>query len=274
MWYYTDNEEKYGPFEEGKIQGLLSEGKINGDTPVWCKGLEKWQKLKETELSKYATQEPVDIPGMPDTAEKAKDSAQIALKKAKEATGHAITAIKIIVIDPMGGQGKAWGLLGEDKGMLAGITCVAFYCLLPLAYLYMNNIISAPIKIQLIAISFIILPPLLIAISSYIIVKIFVKNCSFKGIVFSTGIAMLPLIIGLFVTGVVGITNIEIVILATIFSLTSFCLLLNAGLMQVHKLPAKIAFWSTPLIISVLLYGCKLLAVKHLGMFWENTFTL
>jgi len=272
MWYYAEGEEKRGTFTEEQMKELLSQAKINGNTPVWRKGLEQWQQLKKTELSKYITKEMPDLPNTSDAAENAKIATQAALSKAKEATGHAITAIKIIITDPMGGQGKAWQLLGEDRGMLAGLACITSYCLVPLLYLYLNGFSREPVKTQLIFILFVALTPALIAFSSFITSMIFVKNSSIKGVTFSTGIAMLPILVNMVAAGILGIGNIEIVIVISIFSLTSFCLLLNAGLIQVHNLSTRVAFWCTPLIITILLYGCKIFIARSYGIVVEDAF--
>jgi hypothetical protein len=44
-WFYSDGDQKSGPFTDAQIEGLLRAGKINESTLVWCVGMTEWQAL-------------------------------------------------------------------------------------------------------------------------------------------------------------------------------------------------------------------------------------
>lgn len=51
-WYYTFDDEKYGPFTQDKIKNFLEVGTINSETLVWNKSLTEWIELKNTHFKK------------------------------------------------------------------------------------------------------------------------------------------------------------------------------------------------------------------------------
>lgn len=42
-WYYTKDNEKYGPFEANQIIDLIRSGALNYNTLVWNEGIEEWK---------------------------------------------------------------------------------------------------------------------------------------------------------------------------------------------------------------------------------------
>lgn len=266
MWYCAVGREQKGPFSDEQMVAFLRAGTITASTMVWCEGLPDWTTVSQTKLGAPANSSVP--PHMQEVAAKAKVTTHIAYEKAKEATGHAYTAIRLLLVDPMGGQGQAWRILGEQKGLLAGLFCIVLYILVPLVLGYAQGLNRLSMEMKFKFVLFISLVPALVAATSYIISLIAVKRASISGALFAAGIAMLPLTVAVAVFWLVGIANFEIIIFVGIFAVTSFCLLLNAGLMQVHQVSPKIAFWTTPLIISVFLYVTKILVARELGGLW------
>lgn len=49
-WFYAQGGERKGPVPTGKLRELLATQAIDGETPVWRKGLADWQPLRTTEI--------------------------------------------------------------------------------------------------------------------------------------------------------------------------------------------------------------------------------
>jgi hypothetical protein len=45
-WYYVKKGRRFGPVEEKQMQALLQRNEIHGNTRVWRKGMEEWQRAK------------------------------------------------------------------------------------------------------------------------------------------------------------------------------------------------------------------------------------
>jgi hypothetical protein len=51
MWYYTQNNQQFGPVDEAKIKELIAGGTINASTMVWSAGMASWQVITQTPLA-------------------------------------------------------------------------------------------------------------------------------------------------------------------------------------------------------------------------------
>ena len=51
MWYYTLNNQQYGPVDEAKIKELVNNGSINLNTMVWSAGMANWALISQTPLA-------------------------------------------------------------------------------------------------------------------------------------------------------------------------------------------------------------------------------
>ena len=51
MWYYTLNNQQYGPVDETKIKELANNGSINLNTMVWTAGMATWAPITQTPLA-------------------------------------------------------------------------------------------------------------------------------------------------------------------------------------------------------------------------------
>jgi hypothetical protein len=49
-WFYTQGGQRKGPVPADKLRELLAAQTIDGDTPIWRKGLAEWQPLRRTEI--------------------------------------------------------------------------------------------------------------------------------------------------------------------------------------------------------------------------------
>jgi len=51
MWYYTLNNQQFGPVDEAKIKELVANGTINAGTLVWTAGMAAWAPITQTPLA-------------------------------------------------------------------------------------------------------------------------------------------------------------------------------------------------------------------------------
>lgn len=51
MWYYTQNNQQFGPVDEAKIKELIAAGAINAGTMVWSAGMPSWVAIGQSPLA-------------------------------------------------------------------------------------------------------------------------------------------------------------------------------------------------------------------------------
>ena len=60
-WFYTQGGERRGPVPTDKLHELLEAQTIDGETPIWRKGLADWQPLRATELGAHLQNTPPPV---------------------------------------------------------------------------------------------------------------------------------------------------------------------------------------------------------------------
>ncbi len=56
MWYFTQNDEQFGPCEPEQIPQFIKQGIITPQTAVWREGMAEWLAAEHTNLAAYFTQ--------------------------------------------------------------------------------------------------------------------------------------------------------------------------------------------------------------------------
>jgi len=193
------------------------------------------------------------------TRQKAEEIGQKAYGVAKEATGSAISAIKILVTDPMGGQGKALELLGEIQALSAGIVFVVAFVfsavLLLKAIPFFPSSFEIHVKMAITAL----VPAVGLWAGFMAIGKLFKTNTSLNKCVFSTGVALVPTAFTFLALVVLGLGNLETVALVGFFGMSITLLLLNSAMLDVLNLSTQQAVLLTPTLILVSAYITKVI---------------
>jgi len=52
-WFYAQGGQRKGPVPADKLRELLAAQTIDGETPIWRKGLADWQPLRTTEIGAH-----------------------------------------------------------------------------------------------------------------------------------------------------------------------------------------------------------------------------
>jgi hypothetical protein len=60
-WFFTENGQRKGPVTTTRLLELARTEEINGDTPVWRKGLSDWQPLRTTDPGAYLQDTPPPV---------------------------------------------------------------------------------------------------------------------------------------------------------------------------------------------------------------------
>ena len=60
-WFYTQGGQRKGPFPADELHKLLAARTIDGETPIWRKGLAGWQPLRITDLGAQLNDTPPPI---------------------------------------------------------------------------------------------------------------------------------------------------------------------------------------------------------------------
>jgi hypothetical protein len=69
-WYFSEDDDQKGPFSREQMAEMVQNEKITGETLVWMKGFEKWEKARDTDLGPYFDDLPPPL-AKPEAANKA-----------------------------------------------------------------------------------------------------------------------------------------------------------------------------------------------------------
>jgi hypothetical protein len=58
QWFYTQGGQRRGPVTADELRELLTTLTIDGETPVWRKGMSDWQPLRNTEIAAHLEDTP------------------------------------------------------------------------------------------------------------------------------------------------------------------------------------------------------------------------
>lgn len=58
QWFYTQGGQRRGPVTADELRELLATLTIDGETPVWRKGMSDWQPLRNTEIAAHLKDTP------------------------------------------------------------------------------------------------------------------------------------------------------------------------------------------------------------------------
>lgn len=62
MWYYTLNNQQFGPVDEAKIKELIGSGQITANSMVWTAGMASWAPIAQTPLASLFGNVPPVVP--------------------------------------------------------------------------------------------------------------------------------------------------------------------------------------------------------------------
>jgi hypothetical protein len=169
--------------------------------------------------------------------------------KVKSTLNDAIQGLKIFLINPVGGLPVFFQGLGKERALGVGIAfgiayviCFVFACQKFLTQFSGNSSLFNLILAS--AANF-----LSIAGASFLTRKLFRGYGSFQGDIFIAGVALVPASLLLLISSLLGITNVEIIVIVMVVAITYTILMIYTGCHKISGIPENAA----ALAVSVML---------------------
>ena len=179
--------------------------------------------------------------------------------KAKVASRSALTAFKLFATNPVGGLPSAFENLDSRGARDVGIIFSVIFALCVVVGTYMALPSWGKPNIQGILGLLILgaIPPAAIAGVSALARKALKSRGSFESDVFIAGAALLPIGFVVFLTGILGMGNIEVVAILAAFAGCYTILMLYSGCTQVSKITDAKAAAIVPVMLLLSAWLCK-----------------
>lgn len=180
-------------------------------------------------------------------ADKAKEQVKVAMN-------DAVSTLKSLGIDPVGGLLQSYNALGEARALGVGIAFgfIFAFCFvitvgqIPMMGFYFRESGSGQF-FKLLIVGFI--PFLSLSAASLIANKITHAKLGFSSNFFIAGVALLPLGLVSLVTSLIGFNNYEIVFVLSTISICITIMVLFAGLTRIGEISDKSASYTVPLML-------------------------
>jgi hypothetical protein len=179
--------------------------------------------------------------------------------KAKAASQSALTAFKLFSINPVGGLSVAFENLEKRRARDAGIvfSVVFLVCVLIGTYMVLPAWGKPNFQGFLGLLILGAVPPSAIAGVSALARKAFNSGGSFESDVFIAGAALLPVGFVVFLTGILGMGNIEVTAILGVFAGCYAILMLYSGCARISRIPDTKAAVTVPVMLLVSAWLCK-----------------
>lgn len=168
-------------------------------------------------------------------------------------SGEALEAFKIFSVNPVGGLPVVFETLGPKRAMEVGIV-FAVACAVSVtigSYLVLPGFARSGagqfIKLAFLAAVFVLCSVAAIAAGR----KTFRGAGSFEGDVFIAGASNLPLSFTVLISGIVGLANVEVIVILTVFAVSYSILMLFTGCTKISKIPEGAAAVAVPAILLI-----------------------
>jgi|GEM_PF-2643657 hypothetical protein len=297
-YYFGREGKQFGPFTKSQLKDLAAEGKIKQTDRIWKHGMTEWlpaNRVKglfpsppnqDKQLPLSPLNQPTNLPPGLENSNRSTNDFEIPIlhesssnsqnqnhgptpklgRQAKEvaltAGTDALKAFKALASNPVGGMKTAFANLGPQRAMIVGIIFgIVFELLVLIGFeIHIQSFIKIPaiqISVRLIILGLI---PLISTTSGCAIVRIIFKGKgNIQGDIFIAGSSLLPFGIGVFISGFLGLGNIEVLAALGVFTITTTILMMYSGCTTVQEIPDAAATLSVPLIFLVCIYISKII---------------
>jgi hypothetical protein len=189
-------------------------------------------------------------------------------------SGDALATARNLAVDPVGALARAYGTLGRERAQAAGIALALLFSIVSTTGIALGakrwsggllSLAGGPslgtyLKTALILL---ILPVALTAIS-YGVRQLLRADRSVATDLFSAGSALLPLAIAVLLSGMLGVANVEVIVLLVLFSTTYLVLILFTGLTRLGGLTERAAAPAVPIILVLTAWLSKVVIAAML----------
>lgn len=184
--------------------------------------------------------------------------------KVKSTLNDAIQGLKIFLINPVGGLPVFFQGLGKERALGVGIAfgiayvvCFVFACQKFLTQLSSNSSLFNLILAS--AANF-----LSIAGASFLTRKLFRGYGSFQGDIFIAGVALVPASLLLLMSSLLGITNLEIIVIVMVVAITYTILMIYTGCHKISGIPENAAAFAVSVMLLLSGWLFKILILSNI----------
>ncbi|MEG4013452.1 MULTISPECIES: hypothetical protein [unclassified Microcoleus] len=184
--------------------------------------------------------------------------------KVKSTLNDAIQGLKIFLINPVGGLPVFFQGLGKERALGVGIAfgiayvvCFVFACQ---KYLTQFSIDSSLFNLILASVANF----LSIAGASFLTRKLFRGYGSFEGDIFIAGVALVPASLLLLMSSLLGITNLEIIVIVMVVAITYTVLMIYTGCHKISGIPENAAAFAVSVMLLLSGWLFKILILSNI----------
>ena len=184
--------------------------------------------------------------------------------KVKSTLNDAIQGLKIFLINPVGGLPVFFQGLGKERALGVGIAfgiayvvCFVFACQKFLTQFSSNSSLFNFILAS--AANF-----LSIAGASFLTRKLFRGYGSFQGDIFIAGVALVPASLLLLISSLLGITNVEIIVIVMVVAITYTILMIYTGCHKISGIPENAAAFAVSVMLLLSGWLFKILILSNI----------
>jgi len=288
-WYYFKGDQYNGPVGPQQLQNLAATGHIEPTDLVWKEGMANPQpasKLKglfEASIApppvRVTTPPPLpppppllpSPPPLPAQAgtEPPSMNAQFPPRQWAAALSvgtDALKAFKTLALNPVGGMKVAFDNLGAQRAMMVG---VAFGIALDLSIVaglgFSRALADQSFEVVLKVLILGLVPLGSATVGCTTARKVFRGHGNVQSDIFIAGASLLPFAVPLLAIGILGLGNIEIVIVIGVFASTTAILMMYSGCTTVQGISDAAATLCVPLMIVADAYAAKIIVMSLLG---------
>ena len=184
--------------------------------------------------------------------------------KVKSTLNDAIQGLKIFLINPVGGLPVFFEGLGKERALGVGIAFGIAYvvCFVFAGQKFLTQFSSNSSLFNLIlasAANF-----LSIAGASFLTRKLFRGYGSFQGDTFIAGVALVPASLLLLISSLLGITNVEIIVIVMVVAITYTILMIYTGCHKISGIPENAAAFAVSVMLLLSGWLFKILILSNL----------
>ena len=182
------------------------------------------------------------------------------------------SGLKVFALSPVGGLAESYVLFDERRAIVAGVS----YALLSLGGMLVGAMLfkaqipliggsfsfgDLPAKMLLKLVTSLMIPFLSLSAALGITRLIFRGTGRFAGDVYTAGASLLPVAIVYLAVGLLGIANLEVILILAVFALTYVVLMLYSGCSRIAGIPEAAAAPAVPIILLVSGWLTKIVVV-------------
>jgi hypothetical protein len=189
--------------------------------------------------------------------------------KVKDASEDALKALKVLAVNPVGGLSEAYESLGRQRSLGVGLVFGAVF-VLAMVFTFTMHLAKADLTPNLKGIASMLLigvvPFVAIAGASLIARKLFRgEGGSIESDVLMSGASLIPIGIAAVTTVILGVANLEVIMLVAVFSVCYALNILFVGSSRLSRIPEALVTPAVAVTLVFTLWLAKVIIASAVG---------